>query len=73
MTVTPTIEAARAMGATGGQVDDAERQAFEAWMMGHHWKPGHWIGGGYTDMTTRMLWAAWRDRAALAALVAQAA
>lgn len=72
MSTTPTIEAAREMGAKGGQVSDAERLAFEAWMVGHCWKPGRWIAGAYNDMTTRMLWAAWRDRAALAAQMAAA-
>lgn len=76
----PTIEAAREMGAKGGPVVEAERLAFEAWMAGHCWKVSPtWNGQTYDDSeedknrglldplarTTRMLWAAWRDRAAL--------
>lgn len=75
----PSTEAAHAMGANGGQTVDAERLAFEAWMRGHCWALGAtWTGteyrsdgeqGGWPDpqaMATRRLWAAWRDRAALA-------
>lgn len=75
----PSIEAAYAMGAKGGPVVEAERLAFEAWMRGHCWSLGaEWNGltymgmlesPGYIDptaMRTRQLWAAWRDRAALA-------
>lgn len=76
----PTIEAAREMGAKGGPVVEAERLAFEAWMAGHCWKVSPtWNGQTYDDSEeekkrglldplarmTRMLWAAWRDRAAL--------
>ena len=76
----PSEEAAAEMGANGGHVVEAERLAFEAWMCGHCWKLGaKWTGteyrsafekGGMVDMhamRTRELWAAWRDRAALAA------
>lgn len=77
----PTIEAARTMGEKGGPVVEGERLAFEAWMAGHCWKVSPtWNGREYDDCeedkkrklldplarTTRMLWAAWRDRAALA-------
>ena len=77
----PTLEAAAAMGAQGGPPSEAERLAFEAWMRGHSWLvAGVWDGTTYTGRTkvesggwfdtaamqTRMLWAAWRDRAALA-------
>lgn len=75
----PTIEAAHAMGTKGGPVVEAERLAFEAWMAGHCWALGatwdgkHYIGEAekFGDlspraMMTRQLWAAWRDRAALA-------
>lgn len=78
--VIPSEAAAKAMGAQGGKVDDAERLAFEAWMRGHCWAlGGEWDGtcyrsaqeanGGFDPhaMQTRLLWAAWRDRAALAA------
>lgn len=83
----PTVEAARAMGATGGPVVEAERLAFEAWMAGHCWAVSPtWNGETYDDSeedkkrklldplarTTRMLWAAWRDRAALSSLRPQA-
>lgn len=77
----PTPGDAEAMGATGGQAGDNERLAFEAWMRSHCWALcAHWDGkqyvsdgeqGGWPDpqaMATRRLWAAWRDRAALARL-----
>ena len=61
---------------------ETERLAFESWMRGHSWLVGGvWNGTTYDDrgpsrvssvdvgaMQTRMLWAAWRDRAALACL-----
>lgn len=75
----PTIEAAHDMGANGSPPVEAERLAFEAWMKGHCWSLcATWRGtqyqsdsevGGHLDpfaMRTRELWAAWRDRAALA-------
>ena len=76
----PTVGAAYNMGAKGGPVNEAERLAFEAWMRGHCWAlSAHWTGSQYVSdaeaggdldpraMQTRRLWAAWRDRAALAA------
>ena len=76
----PSEEAAAEMGANGGHVVEAERLAFEAWMRGHNWSLcATWSGNGYLGkreqggavcphaMRTRMMWAAWRDRAALAA------
>lgn len=78
--VVPSIAAAYAMGAKGGTVVDAERLAFESWMAGHCWALcAEWDGTGYRCESeqsgqfnpaagvTRRLWAAWRDRAALAA------
>ena len=78
--VVPSIEAAYAIGAKGGSVVDAERLAFESWMAGHCWALcAAWDGTGYRCESeqagqfnpaagvTRRLWAAWRDRAALAA------
>lgn len=76
----PTIEAAYAMGAKGAPAVEDERLAFEAWMRGHCWGLcATWRGDGYSSdaendgncidpraMMTRRLWAAWRDRAALA-------
>jgi hypothetical protein len=75
----PSVEAAYEMGAKGGQGCDAERLAFEAWMRGHCWALcATWSGTGYRSdaeqggqlcpwaLRTRQLWAAWRDRAALA-------
>ena len=75
----PDTEAAYAMGANGGPVVESERLAFEAWMRGHCWALGAtWRGTQYRSddeasgdinphaMRTRQLWAAWRDRAALA-------
>jgi hypothetical protein len=77
--IAPTVEAAYEMGTKGGLASDAERLAFEAWMRGHCWALcARWNGtqylsdyeqGGNIDpraMRTRQLWAAWRDRAALA-------
>jgi len=76
----PTPTEAYVMGATGGPFVEAERLAFEAWMEGHCWALGAtWNGSAYVSdmeegcsvdpaaMMTRMLWAAWRDRAALVA------
>lgn len=81
--VVPSIEASYAIGAKGGSVVDAERLAFESWMAGHCWGLcAAWDGSGYRCESeqagqfspaagmTRRLWAAWRDRAALAALAA---
>jgi hypothetical protein len=78
MGVADEEDAAFAMGQTGGQPSEAERLAFEQWMRGHSWLvSGEWNGSTYDDrpgregwhdnntMITRMLWAAWRDRAAL--------
>lgn len=76
----PDIEAARKMGEEGGPAVEEERLAFEAWMDGHCWSLGAtWTGTGYMAdserkyglfcgkaFVTRGLWAAWRDRAALA-------
>lgn len=75
----PSIEAAYAMGVKGGPVVEAERLAFEAWMRGHCWAvTAVWDGTTYRGsaehgnyicphaMQIRQLWAAWRDRAALA-------
>jgi len=73
-----SADAAFAIGQTGGPPSEVERLAFEAWMRGHSWLvSGKWNGTTYVDpqerhssidlpaMQTRMLWAAWRDRAAL--------
>lgn len=61
--------AAHEMGANGGNVPRAERELFEEWMRGHCWAVGEQLETGeYAEMSTRMLWAAWRDRAALAAI-----
>jgi hypothetical protein len=77
----PSIEAARKMGEEGGPSVEAERLAFEAWMSGHCWVLGAtWNGTSYVGdvevdgrlvfspqaVHARGLWAAWRDRAALA-------
>lgn len=73
-----SIQAAREMGARGGEPLEDERLLFEAWMSGHCWLvAGVWNGETYEDpsetkagfnpavMLTRQLWAVWRDRAAL--------
>lgn len=75
----PSVEDAYYIGATGGPLHDGERLAFEAWMRGNCWALcATWDGKGYRSdaeqggdldpraMATRRLWAAWRDRAALA-------
>jgi hypothetical protein len=80
----PTVDDAYYMGATGGEATEGERLAFEAWMRGHCWALcATWTGKGYIGkgesvsegryvcrdaMATRRMWAAWRDRAALARL-----
>lgn len=74
-----TEQQARDMGAKGAAPTEAERVLFEAWMRGHCWSVvGEWDGRQYKHaheangfvhpgaMDTRRLWAAWRDRAALA-------
>lgn len=74
----PSIEKAYEMGAEGGEVNEDERAAFEAWMRGRCWDlMATWNGITYigildsssdidpSAMRTRQLWAAWRDRAAL--------
>ena len=78
MKAAPTTEEAKQMGRNGGPYSETERLAFEAWMSGHGWALGaEWVGDGYKSkqehcgycdyqaMITRMVWAAWRDRAAL--------
>lgn len=76
----PSIESARKMGEEGGPAVEAERLAFEAWMDGHcwalcaTWSGTSYVGDGEVDgrfvspqaIHVRGLWAAWRDRAALA-------
>ena len=75
----PSTEAAYDMGAKGGPVVEEERLAFEAWMRGHCWAlHATWNGSQYLGTAessrylcphatqVRGLWAAWRDRAALA-------
>jgi len=75
-----TEQHAHDMGAAGGEAMEEERLLFEAWMRGHCWALcAHWdaksqqylsdeeVGGGFSAaaMSTRRIWAAWRDRAAL--------
>jgi hypothetical protein len=75
------LQRAYEMGAKGAEPTEAERLLFEAWMRGHCWAiTGDWDGTTYVHeaernlrqvhpgaMNTRQLWAAWRDRAAIAA------
>ena len=74
------------LGAKGGPACEKERKLFEAWMRGHCWAlSAKWDGESYRGtaehgayicphaMTTRQLWAAWRDRAALSKTSAPAA
>lgn len=76
----PSEEDAYIMGAAGGGTVEGERKAFEAWVRGHNWAlDAEWDGKGYravdevdgsrlshAGVRARMMWAAWRDRAALA-------
>ena len=80
----PSVDEARRMGEQGSEAVEGERLAFEAWMAGHCWALcATWTGKGYIGkgesvsegryvcrdaMATRRMWAAWRDRAALARL-----
>ena len=77
----PSIELAKKYGeGKAAQATEADRLAFEAWMRGHCWAlSATWRGHQYKSdaedggkncpdaMRTRMLWAAWRDRGAVAA------
>ena len=78
------LDQAYEMGAKGAEPTEKERLLFEAWMRGHCWMlHGDWDGKTYVHeaeksgylhpgaMLTRQLWAAWRDRAALAEQPAQ--
>jgi hypothetical protein len=73
------LSAAKDIGAKGSPPSEQERLAFEAYMAGHCWTiEGKWNGTTYVHesensqfwhpgtMQIRMLWAVWRDRAALA-------
>ena len=82
MITTITEHDAYQMGARGADATESERLLFEAWMRGHCWAViGDWNGKQYVHaheangfvhggaMNTRRLWAAWRDRAALSAVL----
>ena len=84
--MTPIEKAAYDIGAKGSEPREDERLAFEAWMRGHCWKVvGDWDGKQYFHaqestgfvhggaMGTRGLWAAWRDRGAVARVLAEQA
>lgn len=62
-----TLEMAQLLGATGAPHNEQERLRFEAYMRGHCWKVGEWNAEKccYEDMTCRMLFAVWRDRASM--------
>lgn len=68
----PSIEMARRIGETGVKHSEKERQLFIAYMQGHCWKAGPWDAerSEYLDMHTRVLYAVWRARGALAAQAA---
>lgn len=72
---------AKEIGETDKPASEDDRISFEAWMRGHCWKiEGQWNGAQYVHetegapayrlhqgaMTTRGLFAAWRDRGELA-------
>lgn len=76
----PTVEQAHDLGAKGADPTEPERLLFEAWMRGHCWAlSASWGGKSYRSdaehsgdvdpwaASTRRIWAAWRDRAALGA------
>lgn len=77
----PSLYLAHDLGAgKDAQTTEADRLAFEAWMRGHCWAlRATWHGSQYKSdaedggricpdaMRTRMMWAAWRDRGAVAA------
>jgi len=78
------LKLAESIGHVGSAPTEDERLLFEAWMRGHCWKvSGEWDGKQYRHasehagdvhpptMMTRQLFAAWRDRGALAAYRAQ--
>lgn len=84
-TITATLAEALRLGKEGAPPTEAERLLFEEWMRGHCWKVcGTWNGRQYVHesesrgdvyppaVNTRQLFAAWRDRAALATFEAQA-
>jgi len=58
---------AEEMGAGDSPHSEPERLLFEAYSKGHCWAVGEWNGRYYVDMSDRILFAYWRDRAALAA------
>ena len=81
---TPLQQAAYDIGAKGSDPTEEERLAFESWMRGHCWAViGDWDGKQYKHgcedgefihggaMGTRRLWAAWRDRGAVAMVLAE--
>ena len=65
--VPPTLEAAYEMGAKGSPIHPYEQKLFEAYMSGRRWERTNWSDAlrCYEDQSTRILYAAWRDRAAL--------
>ena len=84
--LTALQQAAHDIGAKGSEPTEAERLAFESWMRGHCWAViGEWDGKQYKHahestgfvhggaMETRRLWAAWRDRGAVARVLAEQA
>lgn len=81
--LTHALMLAHDLGSSGAEPTEEERRLFEAWMRGHCWKIGGvWDGRQYVDpaeadgyprpqaMLTRQLFAAFRDRGALAAQLA---
>lgn len=84
--ITDNLAEAHRLGATGAEPTEEERLLFEEWMRGHCWALcASWNGrqyvsdaeqSGFVDpraMNTRQMFAAWRDRAALAAYASQQA
>lgn len=71
----PREARAHAVGAEGVPHSEAERALFLAYLRGHCWGDGLWDAerNEYADQATRMLYAVWRARGAIAAPLPPAA
>ncbi len=68
MDIDDAVTAAHKIGRLGAEHSEVERLKFEAYMKGHcwHFEPFNDVRMCYSDIQTRMLFAVWRDCAALA-------
>lgn len=66
--VAPVAEQAHAIGRIGAPHNEAERALFCEYLRGHCWGQGQWHAdiADYADAFTRLAYAVWRARAALA-------